>query len=183
MFIDKTYFINDINLPGSVLDGNLASIDSYIDKYEKEALISLLGYTVYKDLVTNQAETTGMWGNLITGTEYEVTYNGQTHTVKWNGFKNDDKISLLAYYVYFQFIRDNITSTSVIGEVLNASENAKRVTPADKMVYAYNRYVDLYGKTNDNKLQPSAYRYLKENESDFEKWVFTVQSKINTFGI
>jgi len=48
--IDTTYFIGQISLPGSVLSGTLADINPYIVKYEREALIDLLGYTLYKEL-------------------------------------------------------------------------------------------------------------------------------------
>lgn len=186
MFIDNAYFVGDISLPGSVLSGSLANIDNYIDKYEKEVLIDLLGYTLYKELAAQKtADSLDLkWTAFVNGAEYTVSYNGADHTVKWNGIVNDDKISFLAYYVYFHFLRDNVTSTTLIGEVLNKNENSTRITPADKMVYAYNRFVRLYGSVNDGELVPSAYRYLEKHEDDFnDLWVFTQKDHINTFGI
>lgn len=179
MFIDETYFTGAINLPGSVLDGTYSIITQYIEAHEKEVLIDLLGYTLYKELMENEDATSGKWYDFINGAEYTVS----GYTVKWNGLKNSDKISLLSYITYFHFVRDNVTSTSVIGEVLNTGENATRITPADKLVWAWNRGVELYGSVSDHYLAPSAYNYLKNHEDDFPLWVFTELGPINKFGI
>lgn len=183
--IDKTYFTGDINLPSQVLDGDYATITGYITKYEKEVLIMLLGYDLYKELKAeiDEGVYSTKWDNFVNGAEYIVEYGSETYTVKWNGLVNTEKVSLIAYYIYYQFIRDNVTDTTIIGEVLSQSENSTRVTPADKMVSAYNSFVSLYGTLNDGEFHPSSYRYLYENESDYDKWLFTEVKPINTFGV
>lgn len=179
MFIDKTYFTGAINLPGSVLDGTYALISDYITQHEKEILTDLLGYTLYKELAANYDAVSGKWYDFINGAEYTVG----DYTVKWNGLINSEKISLLSYFTYFHYVRDNVTSTSVIGEVLNIGENATRITPADKLVWAWNQGLELYGSTSNDSLAPSAYNYLKNHEDDFPLWVFTELGPINKFGI
>jgi hypothetical protein len=179
MFIDKTYFTGSINLPGSALDGTYAVIANYITQYEKKILIKLLGYTLYKELVANYNASSGKWYDFINGVEYTVG----DYTVKWNGLINSDKISLLAYFTYFHFVRDNVTSTSVIGEILNNSENSTRISPADKQVHAWNQGLELYGRVSDHSLTPSAYNYLKNHTDDFPLWVFTELAPINAFEI
>ena len=74
--IDETYFIGEISLPAQVLTGTLADIDPYIVKYEREALIELLGYTLYKQLkVEIDADSyTTKWDRLVNGHEYEITF-------------------------------------------------------------------------------------------------------------
>ena len=48
--ITADYFIREVNLPGNVLAGTLADINPYIVQYERDVLIDLLGYPLYKDL-------------------------------------------------------------------------------------------------------------------------------------
>lgn len=179
--IDKTYFVGDINLPPQALDGDYATIDGYISKYEKEVLLKLLGYDLYKELKAEiDADSySEKWDKFVNGAEYKV----DDYTVKWNGLINDEKVSLIAYYIYFNFVRDNISDTTIIGEVLSVGENSQRVTPADKMANAYNSFVDLYGRLSDGAYHPSAYRFLTEHEDDYDLWLFTPVNKINTFGI
>ena len=179
--IDKTYFVGDISLPSQKLDGTLSNIDSYITKYEKEILMQLLGYDLYKDFIANP--TDARWVEFKDGAEYTVKSGASEYTVKWNGLVNTDLVSLIAYYIYFNYMRDLVTHTSGIGEVLSASENAARITPSDKMVHAWNEHIAIYGKLTDDALTPSAYRFLKENEDDYDLWIFRTKKTINSFGI
>ncbi len=179
---DHTYFKGDINLPASVLEGNYEVINAYISQYEPEVLKMLLGYDLYKALkVQIDAETySAPWKAFIEGAEYTVDTD---YKVKWNGLVNSEKKSFIAYYVFYQYMRDTVTSTSGVGEVLNSAENATRIAAIDKMSYAYNRFVDLYGTLRDGSFIPSAYRYLYENESSFDLWLFEPVTKVNSFGI
>ena len=183
--IDKTYFIDEINLPSSMLTGDTEIITAYINKYEKDILIKLLGYNLYKALKEQiEAGTySAPWKGLIEGAEYDVEYGNDTYLVKWGGLINAEKVSLIAYYVYYNIVRDTVTSTSGIGEMLNNVENGSRITPADKQIFAYNRMVELMGGSEDTLFSPTAYRYLEEHESDFDKWLFTELFPLNTFCI
>jgi uncharacterized protein YciU (UPF0263 family) len=189
--IDTTYFVGEISLPGSALSGDYADILPYIAKYEREALIELLGYTLYKELKAEidadpQVFTT-KWSRLVNGHEYEIEYLGDTHLVKWNGLVNDDKISLLAYYIYFKYVQFHVTHTSGFGELIQAAENAAKVSPGQKMVNAWNRFIDLRGRPSEPEINPSAYNFLFEFEDDetngFDLWLFTVHRFTNNFGI
>lgn len=183
--IDSSYFNNDINLPGKVLSGDYEVITQYIAKYEQEVLLMLLGYSLYKEFKAeiDAGTFSAKWLAFKDGAEYTVNFGSTDHTIKWNGLVNSDKTSLIAYYIYYQYMRDNISLTTDIGEVYGTSENSERTNPGNKITYAYNKFVDLYGKLMDGVFVPSAYRYLYENESDFDLWVFTPVEKINNYGI
>lgn len=188
--IDNTYFFGEISLPESVIDGDFATIDDYIERYEKQALIDLLGYTLYKDLkaeIDAEAGYSTRWDRLVNGHEYEVSYNGDTHLVKWEGLVNDEKRSLLAYYIYFYFVRYNITHTTGFGEMMQQSENAQRISPSQKMVNAWNEYIRLRGLVGEPEIDPTAYNFLDNFEDDstngYDKWLFKVEGRMNTFGI
>lgn len=190
--IDKTYFIGEISLPGRALDGDYADISPYIVKYEREALIELVGYTLYKQL--KAAIDTGgpdysheRWKRLITGHEYEITFNGDTHLVKWNGLINDDKISLLAYYIYYKYVRYHVTFTSGYGELIQNSENSTKVSPTQKLANAWNRFIELRGLPSSVTINPTCYNFLNEFEDDpnygYDPLIFTIRNFINSFGI
>ena len=190
--IDSTYFIGEIALPAQVLTGDLADINPFIVKFEREALIDLVGYTLYKQLAAaidaggpNYSAT--KWKRLITGHEYEITYFGDTHLVKWNGLINSEKDSLLAYYIYNKYVRYHVTHTSGFGELIQNAENAVKTSPAVRMVNAWNRFIDLRGKPSDATILPTCYNFLNEFEDDvdngYDPLIFNVLYHSNAFGI
>lgn len=179
--IDDTYFIREILLPGANISGDNEDLTSYIVQYKKEVLMDLLGYELYKDLIANP--TNARWVAFIEGAEYTVTNGDRDQVVKWNGLENDEKISLISYYIYFMYMRDLVTKTDMSGETLSDNENSQRISPSDKMSNAWNRHLELYGSVRDGLLVPSAYRYLTEKEDDFPEWVFTKKESVNSFDI
>lgn len=180
--IDKTYFIRDISLPAQVLDGTFEAITNYIVRYEKKALMMLLGYELYTTVKAeiNAASYSDPWDGLVNGKEYT---NSRGYTIKWEGLKNDGKESMLAYYIYYNYVRDQITHSSGIGEVLSQGENSTRVSPLYKLSAAYNRFCELFGSASDSAFTPSAYNYLYAHRDEFENWVLTPVEKGNAFGI
>lgn len=189
--IDTTYFFGEISLPGASLSGDFADIDDYIAQYEKEALIDLLGYTLYKELkaeIDSDPQTyTEKWDRLVNGYEYEVEYSGDTHTIRWNGLVNTEKISLLAYYIYYHYVRFHVTHTSNFGELLQKAENASKISPSQRLVNAWNQFIELRGLVSDAKVNPTAYNFLNEYEEDptygYDTWLFKMMGYTNTFGI
>lgn len=183
--IDSTYFYGDISLPGGSLSGDLADIDDYIEKYEKEALLDLLGYTLYKDFIANPTDT--RWTRFKDGYEYSIDYLGDTHLVKWNGLVNTEAVSLLAYYVYYKYIEFHVTHTSGFGELLQQAENAQKISVSQKRVNAWNQFVKLRGCPGEAEIEPTCYNFLNEYEDDltngYDAWLFKVYPRTNTFGI
>jgi hypothetical protein len=183
--IDSTYFIREIDLPSTAISGTKEDLATFITQYEKEVLIDLLGYELYKDFIANSGDT--RWTRLTNGYEYQEDYQDGTTTVKWNGLINTDLISLIAYYVYFYYAKFHATRTSRVGESIDLSENANMTTWTPKMVNAWNEFVGLYGKQGDSVINPTAYNFLKKFEDDatngYEGWIFTDHIKTNTFGL
>ena len=190
--IDDTYFIGEISLPAQVLTGTLADINPYIVKYERQALIDLVGYTLYKELkVAIDAGapdySSTKWKRLITGHEYEIEYLGETHLVKWNGLINSDKVSLLAYYIYYYYLKFHVTHSSGLGEIVASAENAAKVSASQKMTNAWNRFIELRGIPGDQEIDPTCYNFLNEFEDDetdgYDPLLFTIMKFTNSFGI
>ena len=195
--IDSTYFIGDILLTNKT---DLATdISEAISRYEKEILISLFGYKLYKQLVATP--TVEPYKSLIEGAEFEMTFDGITQLQKWNGLKNSDKESLIAFYTYYKYQERNFVKPSAISTVKPKAENSETVSPVWKMVNAWNEMVRLYGAFDnlwfaqscatiiqpDGGLifnnEPSAYNYLCANVALFPDWIFTPLRPINPFMI
>ena len=195
--IDSTYFKGDILLTNKT--DLAADISEAIARYEKEILISLLGYKLYKQLVATP--TVEPYKSLIEGAEFELTFDGITQLLKWNGLKNSDKESLIAFYTYYKYQERNFVKPSAISTVKAKAENAETVTPVWKMVNAWNEMIKLYGEFDNlwfaqsytTIIQPdgglvfnndaSAFNYMSANVALFPDWIFTPLRPINPFMI
>jgi len=164
--IDYTYFINDINIPAQYLTGTSELISDYIERYEKECLVKLLGYDLYKAVIADQVT----YSDLINGADY--TIGGYTR--EWVGLKNAELDSLIAYYVYYHFVKDNVNSLQGVGAVISQTENASRTSPDLLMVKAWNRYIEL---------RETAREFISVNSASYPKWLYTIEHKTNLFGI
>lgn len=151
--IDSTYFVRDRNLPEQLL----ADIDDQIEKHQKDVLKMLVGYDEYKLLEATD--------ELIVGGEYD--FGG--FTVEYEGVKD-----MIAYYVYYQIIKESFQNVEGAGVAIAMLENATKVSPTEKLVSSWNKFVDYYIE---------AQRYLLQHTSDFPKLLLTSVDRINRFGI
>jgi len=178
--IDTSYFIKDVNIPV----GDNSNLGNDITKFEPEILKQLLGYELWKLVDAYNASTSPQRiKDLVEGKEYTVSYNSRDQLIKWNGLKNSNKISLIAYYVYFMWQTINTTTTSNVGVVGSVSENSIVVSPAQKMGSAWHNMRKLYGHSGQSILEPSAYNFLTEYEDDYEEWIFNDIGMVNMFGL
>lgn len=70
--IDRSYFIGELNIPGSNRDEIGGVLDWFIAKYEPEILLKVLGLDLYEAFKTGLAQSTvdARWTDLLTGTDY-----------------------------------------------------------------------------------------------------------------
>jgi hypothetical protein len=160
--IDKTLFVADIHLAKGVYD----DIDTFISRYEPEVLDYLLGPALYQ--LFDNAQDEEPYKFLIDGKEYSVIKAGETITVKFPGVKK-----LIAYYVYCEYMRKQITSTQSVGEIKSKSENSRNANIFGKLFSAAVRFEKLYGYSSQDILEPSAYNFLYEHSDLFPHWNFT----------
>ncbi len=180
--ITNSYFIREINIPSNALTNDMAE---YITQYEKDILIKLLGYELYKDYLSSPGDR--RWTRLISGYEYTEEFNGLTTSVKWEGLTNTALVSLIAYYIYYWYMNFHASDTTTIGESITEKENALGISPTSKMVNAWNNCVELYGRISDIVIIPSAYNFLRKFEDDdtngYTGWIFTSMDKTNILGL
>lgn len=198
--IDSTYFTGEIAIPGASSESALTQA---ITQYEKEILIKLLGYKLYSlliaDLVDDEPQTQ-IYIDLVSGKEFTLSYNGTDYTVKWEGLANTAKQSLIAYYTFYEYVQRNITSFYGTGvSQANVQEGWQRVNPSSKLINAWERMREIYGKFPPEykvcrpipaselsevfELSGSAYNFLLTNKADYPDWVFTPLWNLNEFGI
>lgn len=177
--IDKTYFRLDINIPDSTYE----NLTDYITRFEPEVLRKALGSTLYELMIADQSSSP--YVEILEGKDYTVEYGGETHTVKWNGLKNTDKISLIAYYVYYFWQKGHATQTMYTGESKPGFENAASASVAFKLQDAWLKFKELYGYPGQSELAPSLYNFLNEHEDDYPTWEYTYLNfaEINAFDI
>jgi hypothetical protein len=204
-FIDSSYFVGEITIQNYSATAQVAPIAQAITQYEKEILISLLGYKLYSLLV---ADCTGVGGvpvtqkyiDLVNGAEFTHSFNGEDITLKWEGLKNTNKLSLIAFYTYYKYVERNVTHLAGSGTSIKPTEKGwTNASSMNKMINAWERMRELYGKVpTDYKeiksikgygyndvfdCEPSAYNFLYTNKADYPDWIFTPQWNINAFSI
>ena len=116
--IDSTYFVGEISLPV----GKYSDLELFISQLEKQFLRKALGYELSKIVIEN---TDPLVADLIAG-------SGQ-----WEGFTNTGKESVIAYYVYYYYLRSKVTFTTSTGEKKPDNENSTDATPAFKVMRAW----------------------------------------------
>ena len=193
--IDYTYFRGEIKIPNLNSTDKTDSLDIDISVYQKEILMDLLGYQLYTafeaGLLVDPIDK--IWTDLRDGIEFTFTFDGVEYTRKWYGLKNALKLSLISDYTYYKLKEQEATSSAEIGEVIPNGENSLRANSANKMVNAWLRMRETYGKTplGFNKLNsahyivwnalPSAYNFLLANADDYDDWEFEPKNSVNVF--
>lgn len=131
--INTSFFVRDINLVNVTDAKILERINSFITKYEPQCLLNILGYPLYKLFGT---ESSVRMTSILSGQEY--TCNGEV--CKWRGLVHDTDQSLIAYYIYFFFQEASATQTTGVSTAVKKTEAGVSVSPADKMVNAWNNF-------------------------------------------
>ncbi len=180
MILNASYFVGDLYLPNirangaasgvaGVIDavGN-ASLEYYIEKYEAEFLVRLLGRGLADAFREGLAEepVRPEWAALrdrIYRTEGRYPY------------------SPAAGYVYYWIMRNGATQTTRNGEVRAEQDYARIASPARKMVDAWNRMIPCVLDVRD---------FLEKNAETYRPYGYAARpceaygfSPINLFNI
>jgi len=150
---------------------------------------------------TDDSPVTQIYKDLVEGAEFTHIYQGQEILMKWEGLQNTSKQSLIAYYVYFQYVQRDVTHLSGVGNIKTPAGTDQRASSVNKLCNAWERMRSLYGVVPPNykpyfsypimgknlpcvfNCDPSAYNFLFANRVNYPDWMFTPQWNINAFGI
>jgi hypothetical protein len=209
--IDQTYFTRDLSIPNinEVQTEAFETLEYFVDEYVRQLLRDALGIEIFNILDTyvidGAFDSTGAPQyiiDLVEGKEY--VKSGVTY--KWSGLISTQgvfKKSLLANYVYYQWLKNSFSTQSGVGEVTLNPQNANLVNPTQKLVTAWNSFVTMY--QNANCVYPNVYykghtqvidwlgynvntevsliEYLNDNDSDFITATLRVYEYQNQLGI
>lgn len=125
--IDESFFIGEIVVAQTDQVEVSENLQVFIKKYQREFLTLLLGQTVYDqfiaELIKPDADIAQKWKDLYNKLIFvDGLYKG----------------SPIANYVYYFYMRNNVTQTTGIGEGKGKAENATIGINNDKMVRAWN---------------------------------------------
>ena len=175
--IDATYFRGEINVAQRSQPAVVENLQYFITRYEADLLNRLLGLGFAEAFRAGiLAEPTEQrWKDLRDGKVY--TTSGETK--QWMGFVNEQKLSIIANYVYYHYIRNDVTQTVGVGQVKSKAENAAVVSPAPKMSRSWNTMLPWI-----HQLQ----QFLEAHASDYPEWKRSEQelcyfSHINDFNL
>lgn len=164
--IDTSYFVGNISLPVDQLTGQL---NNYILRFEPEILTKILGYDLKKQFVEALAGTPDQkWIDLRDGKDYQIDgiyYN-------WRGFLNTKKESIIANYVWFEFVTSENTYVSGAGIKQIVTENSQFANPRVIQLYNYNKMIDWIDEMK---------KFIEKNISDYTNYNPEFLLKINQF--
>lgn len=195
MLISRSIFQNGLLIansqdttPNSNLLGNKVKLDSFIEQYERDILITTLGYDLYKELQSNLEVLNGQteqsvkvsadqkWKDLVNGVE--ITIDGFIY--KFDGLKSDN--SFIADYVYYKFMEDDLKNHSGVGFIQANPNGAIKTNPTQKLVSVWNDMVEKI-MFQDKPYMLSLYAFLDYNNVYFPKWLGKNFEYKNQYGL
>ena len=140
--INEANFTREISVPNltSSQSGNAENLTKYGDEKPRLLLQMALGSVLFTDLdsqVTNGVldnDADQKWKELVNGKEYD----GKV----WKGLNYDEgsfKVSLLAYFTYWNWLNDSLSSNLQV-----QVKNAENVNDTNSLVNVWNTFIQMY---------------------------------------
>lgn len=146
--LDLTYFHDEIQIAQRSQIDVQDSIKYFIDKYEPEILIRLLGKQLYQDFVVGLGQSTVAQKWL---------------TLKDWLFNSTLKTSPVANYIYTKYQDFTETKSVGLGNGQSLSENVKVVTPVRNITRAWNEMCNQFQEVHE---------HIRENIDDYPDYRF-----------
>ncbi len=121
--VDTTFFVGDITIPNTHKAEVAENLNLFIGRRENELMLKLLGKELYDLYKANPTDPRFVAIN----DKLVYIIDGQ-------------KYSPIAYYVYWWWMKDKASWTSGVGNIRANSNVAVEVSPAIKMVHAWNTF-------------------------------------------
>jgi hypothetical protein len=176
MIIDSTYFYGRLTIAQKDTPAVAQTLTEFIAKHESKYLEKILGYKTAKDFTSAiDASPAQKWVDLRDGKEFQDVAQQWR---KWIGFKNSAKESPIANYVYYQWMANEVSNTTGIGEKKLIFANSINYSPSQKMCYAWNEMIEWHCILQ---------LFLEVNKADYPDYILDWQNefyyKINDWGL
>lgn len=166
--IDPTYFIRELSIPG-LADTETAPrtrLTEYIDGEARYVLKEALGVELFEvfDTFIDQdgnlsPSAPDIWQRLVNG----FTYQEAGRQLRWEGLiytEGTFKTSLLAYYVFYRWMFNEISFLGTAGEYVPNAKGATTVRSNQRQITAYWKFLEMYqGDFYSDVYQNRAYAY------------------------
>ncbi|CAB4126490.1 hypothetical protein UFOVP74_44 [uncultured Caudovirales phage] len=142
MFTDKTYFKGELAIANKTMASVQDNLNDIIAVRELEYLKKVMGLKLYRAFMEGLSADTpdARWTDIKNGCDFTDECGNLR---EWSGFVNSNKISPIANYVYYWYLRNQQTFTSGGGEKTSESQNAADADPILKFMRAWNAGADM----------------------------------------
>lgn len=135
-----------------------AKIQAYIDKYERQYLVKLLGVELFNqfiaDLDVNKVPQSAIYQKIYEPFEYD--------NIDCYIYISEGMIEMIKGFIYYQYLKDLTNQVAVSGNVRQKGENSENVSTLNTMIYTrYNESVRTY---------KSIQKYICDYNSDYLKY-------------
>lgn len=181
--IDDSYFIKQYAIPNSNEVDISNTIDPFVMWIDSRARLCLqlaLGNVLFSDFDSNVSDgalkstAPDKWKNLVNG----VSYVKNDKTYAWKGLAYSEgsfKGSLLVPFIYAEWLKDQVTRMSGVGEVKGNAANSVNANSTERYVSTWNDFVSQYqgnsvGKDFYRLSYPNGvpfYDYFGSDETDY----------------
>lgn len=156
---DTSFFVQDKMLPETDVNKPYGeNLKDRIASLEPAFLIETLGYETYKTLDINTEATSGIWYELLNGKEFTDKLGRGNY---WYGLRSI-QWSPIAYYVYYNVIRETNSTVTKLGVTQASHENSLPVAPSQKLCDAWNKMVDSLWIMDD---------FLRQNAASYTTYI------------
>jgi hypothetical protein len=139
MFVTVQDFVGKYQLSTGMYDVN--KLQDYIDKYEKQYLIELLGAEFYDEFISDLDPM-----NVPQSPNFLTIFNPFHKNIAFGQLiMSDGIIEMLKGFIYFEYSKDLINQMTPYGNVRPLSENSEPVSTLYSMIYTrYNTAIKSY---------------------------------------
>jgi len=145
--INEANFTRELSIPNltSSQSGNAVELNYYADEKPRLLLQMSLGNVLFSQL---DSQVTGGILNVDADQKWKDLVNGKEYDGKvWKGLnylEGSFKVSLLAYYTYWNWVNDSYLSNFQI-----QSKNADNINPTSTLVDLWNKFLEMYQGVNN----------------------------------
>lgn len=154
--IDGTYFTRELSIPNvNEMQTDVSdNLEMLVDEKVRLFLQVVLGFELYASLDSDivngvlKSDAAQRWKDLVNG----KTYNDGSKN--WAGLLQaygTYKKSLLANFVFHDWLAGNTTSVSGVGEVNIKGKNSVSVIPNQRLSKVWNGFIEMYQGTRTTK--------------------------------
>ena len=139
MFLTPQDFTGKHELHTGLYDQS--KLQDYIDRYEKKYLIEMFGATLFDDFIAD------LDVNNVPQSPNFIQIFGDFHlNVSLHELLiSEGVLEMLKGFIYFEYSKDQMNQQTPFGNVTQLSENSKKVTTLNSMIYTrYNEAVKTY---------------------------------------